>query len=137
MVESLADKIIEQNNKPDYEVDELGLGVRLDKPDYFAARAIYINYLERKKDYMVPLLHKRQGVIYYGNKVVQETRNNFYKYTAYTNSVKPGMIIQFWESLRRVLPELDTSKIIISDHYLFNRRTGQLEKGENLLLRGV
>lgn len=133
----LADRIIEQNSKPDYEVDELGLGVRLDKPDYFAARAIYKNYLERQENYMVPLLHKRQGAIYYGNKLVNETSSNFYKYTAYTNNVKTGMIIQFWESLRRVLPELSHEKIVISDHIMFNRSTGELEFGEGFLKLAV
>lgn len=133
----LADKIIEANEAINrgYDVDELGLGIA-DTTDYIAARALYRNTLERKKDPSVGLLHNRRNgtELWKGNTQLNKSRKTIYELAAPKRFIKDYEIEIIWDSLLRNTPELIETKIIIDEHTYWDLELGELCFSEERML---
>lgn len=124
---SLADKVIEANNKPKYEVDELGLGIA-DTPDYVAARALYRNTLELREDPDAGLLHNRNHgtELWKGNVKLEKSKKTIYELANLNRTLKDYEVGAIWRSLLKNTPELDESKIVVDEHTYWDTEKGEL-----------
>ena len=124
---SLADKIIEANEKPKYDVDELGLGIA-DTPDYIAARALYRNTLELREDPDAGLIHNRKhgSELWKGNRQLQKNKQTIYELAALNRTLRDYEVDAIWRSLLKNTPELDESKIVIDEHTYWDIDKGEL-----------
>ncbi len=123
----IADKIIEANEKPDFEMDELGLGVA-NTPDYIAARALYRNTLELREDPYAGLIHNRNNgsELWKGNRQLFKSKNTIYELADLHRNLRDYEIDAVWRSLLKNTPALDESKIVIDEHTYWDIEKGEL-----------
>lgn len=125
---SLADKVIEANKKPEYEVDEYGIRLVPEDPEYIAARIVYKNLFERKKDPDAPLLHNRRNMteMWLGNRQLEMNKKTIYELADINRVIKDYEVQTIWNSVINHTMSLDESKIIVSEHTYWDIERGEL-----------
>lgn len=125
---SLADKVIEANKKPEYEVDEYGIRLIPEDPEYIAARIVYKNLFERKKDPDAPLLHNRRNMteMWLGNRQLEMNKKTIYELADINRVIKDYEVQTIWNSVINHTMSLDESKIIVSEHTYWDIERGEL-----------
>lgn len=125
---SLADKVIEANKQPDYEVDEYGIRLVLNDPEYVAARIVYKNLFERKKDPDSPLLHNRKDKteLWLGNRQLEMNKKTIYELADIKRSIKDYEVQTIWNSVIAHTLSLDESKIIVDEYTYWDVEKGEL-----------
>ena len=125
---SLADKVIEANKKPEYEVDEYGIRLVPEDPEYIAARIVYKNLFERKKDPDAPLLHNRRNMteMWLGNRQLEMNKKTIYELADINRVIKDYEVQTIWNSVMNHTMSLDESKIIVSEHTYWDIERGEL-----------
>ena len=125
---SLADKVIEANKKPEYEVDEYGIRLVPEDPEYVAARMVYKNLFERKEDPESPLLHNRRNMteMWLGNRQLDMDKKTIYELADISRSIKDYEVQTIWNSVLAHTPTLDESKIIVDDYTYWDVEKGEL-----------
>lgn len=130
---SIADKIIENEKKPKYEVDDIGIGIA-DTLDYIAARILKINY-DAYRQGEEGLLHKRaDGNIYIGDRDVEENARNIYKLAHVDRVIHNYEVPKIWAIVKKNVPELDESKIIIDDYTYWDIENGCMVRSDKKLV---
>ena len=125
---SLADKVIEANKKPEYEVDEYGIRLVPEDPEYIAARMVYKNLFERKEDPESPLLHNRKNMteMWLGNRQLNMDKKTIYELADINRAIKDYEVQAIWNSVLAHTPTLDESKIIVDDYTYWDVEKGEL-----------
>lgn len=125
---NLADKVIEANKKPEYEVDEYGIRLVPEDPEYVAARMVYKNLFERKEDPDSPLLHNRKNMteMWLGNRQLSMDKKTIYELADISRSIKDYEVQTIWNSVLAHTPTLDESKIIVDDYTYWDIEKGEL-----------
>ena len=132
----LADQVIQANKQEqNSNIDELGIGIA-DTMDYVVARILYINTLERKKDPRAPMLHTRKNrtELWKGNLHLECGKDTIYELSHIYRRLKDYEIAEIWATLLRFVPELDDSRIIISDGLYWDTETCELVRTNEDLL---
>ena len=126
---SLAEEVIEANNREEreYEIDDLGLGIAK-TPDYVVARALYRNTIELEEDPYAGRLHNRKGgtELWKGNRQLKKNKKTIYELAGLERVLKDYEIDAIWESLLRNTPELDDTKIVVGGHTYWDIEKGEL-----------
>lgn len=125
---SLADKIIEANSKPKVERDEYGVLKKIDDPEYIAARIVFKNLYEKKKDPDTPLLHNRKNKteLWLGNRQLEKNKKTFYELADIRRTIKDYEVQIIWDAIIAHTRSLDESKIVISEHTYWDIEKGEL-----------
>ena len=125
---NLADKVIEANKKPEYKVDEYGIRLVPEDPEYVAARMVYKNLFERKEDPESPLLHNRRNMteMWLGNRQLNMDKKTIYELADINRSIKDYEVQTIWNSVLAHTPTLDESKIIVDDYTYWDVEKGEL-----------
>lgn len=125
---NLADKVIEANKKPEYEVDEYGIRLVPEDPEYVAARMVYKNLFERQKDPNSPLLHNRKNKteMWLGNRQLEMDKNTIYELADIHRTIKNYEVQAIWNSVIAHTRSLDESKIIVDDYTYWDIEKGEL-----------
>ena len=125
---SLADKVIEANKKPEYKVDEYGIRLVPEDPEYVAARMVYKNLFERKEDPESPLLHNRRNMteMWLGNRQLNMDKKTIYELADISRAIKDYEVQTIWNSVLAHTPTLDESKIIVDDYTYWDVEKGEL-----------
>lgn len=125
---SLADRVIEANKKPEYEVDEYGIRVEIKDPEYIAARIVYRNLFERKENPDAPLLHNRKNMteLWLGNRQLAMDKKTIYELADIKRSIKDYEVKAIWESVIAHTRSLDENKIIVDDYTYWDIEKGEL-----------
>ena len=125
---SLADKVIEANQKPAYEVDEYGIRLELKDPEYIAARIVYRNLFERKENPDAPLLHNRKNMteMWLGNRQLVMDKKTIYELADIKRSIKDYEVKAIWESVIAHTRSLDETKIMVDDYTYWDIEKGEL-----------
>lgn len=125
---SLADKIIEANNKPKVERDEYGVLKKIDDPEYIAARIVFKNLHEKEQDPDTPLLHNRKNKteLWLGNRQLEKNKNTFYELAGINRTIKDYEVQIIWDAIIAHTRSLDESKIVISEHTYWDIEKGEL-----------
>lgn len=125
---SLADKVIEANKKPEYEVDEYGIRLVPKDPEYIAARMVYKNLFERKKDPDAPLLHNRRNMteMWLGNRQLEMDKKTIYELADIKRTIKDYEVQTIWDSVMRHTLSLDESKIMVDEYTYWDVEKGEL-----------
>lgn len=140
----LADKLIERQHSVLQEasdggqtyVDDLGIPTVVedkDNPvelknnvDYYVCRIIVLNN-KKVEEGTQGRLHRRGSIIYIGSDMVQPTDANLFRLCSPQWAIPVYLKSQIWDRLYWLLPELDHDKIVLSDHLIFNKKTGSIE----------
>ena len=125
---SLADKVIEANKKPEYEVDEYGIRLVPEDPEYVAARMVYKNLFERKKNPDAPLLHNRKNMteMWLGNRQLDMDKKTIYELADIKRTIKDYEVQAIWNSVMNHTLSLDESKIIVDEYTYWDVEKGEL-----------
>lgn len=125
---NLADKVIEANKKPEYEVDEYGIRLEVNNPEYIAARMVYKNLFERKKDPDAPLLHNRRNMteMWLGNRQLEMDKKTIYELADIKRTIKDYEVQTIWDSVMRHTLSLDESKIMVDEYTYWDIEKGEL-----------
>lgn len=125
---SLADKVIEANKKPKYEIDEYGIRLELNNPEYVAARIVFRNILNRKENPETPLLHNRRNMseMWLGNRQLEMDKKTIYELADIKRTIKDYEVQTIWESVLVHTLSLDESKIIVDDYTYWDIERGEL-----------
>lgn len=125
---SLADKVIEANKKPEYEVDEYGIRLVPEDPEYVAARIVFKNLYERKKNPDAPLLHNRKNMteMWLGNRQLEMNKKTIYELAGINRSIKDYEVKSIWASVMAHTRSLDESKIIVDEYTYWDIEKGEL-----------
>ena len=125
---SLADKVIEANKKPEYEVDEYGIRLEVNNPEYVAARMVYKNLFERKKDPDAPLLHNRRNMteMWLGNRQLEMDKKTIYELADIKRTIKDYEVQAIWDSVMHHTLSLDESKIMVDEYTYWDIEKGEL-----------
>ena len=125
---SLADKVIEANKKPEYEVDEYGIRLEVNNPEYVAARMVYKNLFERKKDPDAPLLHNRRNMteMWLGNRQLEMDKKTIYELADVKRTIKDYEVQTIWDSVMHHTLSLDESKIMVDEYTYWDIEKGEL-----------
>lgn len=125
---SLADKVIEANKKPEYEVDEYGVRLVPEDPEYVAARIVFKNLYERKKNPDAPLLHNRKNMteMWLGNRQLEMNKKTIYELAGINRTIKDYEVQAIWNSVMAHTRSLDESKIIVDEYTYWDIEKGEL-----------
>ena len=125
---NLADKVIEANKKPEYEVDEYGIRLEINNPEYVAARIVFKNLYERKNNPNAPLLHNRKNMteMWLGNRQLEMDKKTIYELANIKRPIKDYEVKTIWASVMAHTRSLDESKIIIDDYTYWDVEKGEL-----------
>ncbi len=125
---SLADKVIEANKKPEYEVDEYGIRLVPEDPEYVAARIVFKNLYERKKNPDAPLLHNRKNMteMWLGNRQLEMNKKTIYELAGINRIIKDYEVQAIWNSVLAHTRSLDESKIIVDEYTYWDIEKGEL-----------
>ena len=125
---NLADKVIEANKKPEYEVDEYGIRLVPEDPEYVAARMVYRNLFERKKNPDAPLLHNRKNMteMWLGNRQLEMDKKTIYELADIKRTIKDYEVQTIWNSVMNHTLSLDESKIIVDEYTYWDIEKGEL-----------
>ena len=125
---NLADKVIEANKKPEYEVDEYGIRLVPEDPEYVAARIVFKNLYERKKNPDAPLLHNRKNMteMWLGNRQLEMNKKTIYELADIKRAIKDYEVQTIWNSVINHTMSLDESKIIVSEYTYWDVEKGEL-----------
>lgn len=125
---NLADKVIEANKKPEYEVDEYGIRLVPEDPEYVAARMVYKNLFERRENPESPLLHNRKNMteMWLGNRQLDMDKKTIYELADISRTIKDYEVKAIWNSVLAHTPTLDESKIIVDDYTYWDVEKGEL-----------
>lgn len=124
----LADQVIEANKKPDYEVDEYGIRLIPNSSEYVAARMVFKNLFERKKDPETPLLHNRKNMteMWLGNRQLVMDKKTIYELADIKRAIKDYEVQAIWDSVIAHTRSLDESKIIVNEYTYWDMEKGEL-----------
>lgn len=125
---SLADRVIEANKKPEYEVDEYGIRLVPEDPEYVAARIVFRNLAERKENPEAPLLHNRKNMteMWLGNRQLAMDKKTIYELADIKRSIKDYEVKAIWGSVMAHTRSLDENKIIVDDYTYWDIEKGEL-----------
>lgn len=125
---SLADQVIEANKKSDYEVDEYGIRLVPEDPEYVAARIVYKNLFERRENPDTPLLHNRKNKteMWLGNRQLEMNKKTIYELADIKRTIKDYEVQTIWDSVMAHTRSLDESKIIVDDYTYWDIEKGEL-----------
>lgn len=125
---NLADKVIEANKKPEYEVDEYGIRLVPEDPEYVAARIVFKNLYERKKNPDAPLLHNRRNMteMWLGNRQLEMNKKTIYELADINRTIKDYEVQAIWSSVLAHTRSLDESKIIVDEYTYWDIEKGEL-----------
>lgn len=125
---NLADKVIEANKKPEHKVDEYGIRLISENPEYIAARIVFKNLAERKKDSSVPLLHNRKNMteMWLGNRQLDMDKKTIYELADINRTIKDYEVKTIWASVIAHTRSLDETKIIVDDYTYWDVEKGEL-----------
>lgn len=125
---SLADQVIEANKKPEHEVDEYGIRLEINNPEYVAARMVYKNLFERQKDPDAPLLHNRRNMteMWLGNRQLNMDKKTIYELADIKRNIKDYEIKPIWASVMAHTRSLDENKIIVDSYTYWDIEKGEL-----------
>ena len=125
---NLADQVIEANKKPEYEVDEFGIRLMPNEPEYVAARIVTKNLFERKKNPDAPLLHNRRNTseLWLGNRQLSMDKKTIYELADIKRQIRDYEIQVIWNSVLTHTCALDENKIMISSHMYWDIEKGEL-----------
>lgn len=125
---SLADKVIEANKKPEYEVDEYGIRLVPKDPEYVAARIVFKNLYERKENPDAPLLHNRRNMteMWLGNRQLEMNKKTIYELADINRTIKDYEVQAIWNSVIAHTRSLDESKIIVDEYTYWDIEKGEL-----------
>ena len=125
---SIADKVIEANEKPAYEVDEYGVMLKPKDPEYIAARIVFKNIFEREKDPNAPLLHNRKNKteLWLGNRQLEKSKKTIYELADIKRCIQEYEVQTIWDSVMDHTRSLDESKIIIDAYTYWDVEKGEL-----------
>ena len=125
---NLADKVIEANKQPEYEVDEYGIRLVPEDPEYVAARIVFKNLYERKKNPDAPLLHNRKNMteMWLGNRQLEMNKKTIYELADIKRAIKDYEVQTIWNSVINHTMSLDESKIIVSEYTYWDVEKGEL-----------
>lgn len=140
----LADKLIEHqygvlkeaSDGGQTYVDDLGISTVVDNKDdpvelknnvdYYVCRIIVLNN-KKVEEGTQGRLHRRGDMIYIGSDMVQTTDSNLFRLCSPQWAIPVYLKPQIWDRLYRLLPELSYDKIVLSDHLIFDKKTGSIE----------
>ncbi len=124
----LADKVIEANNKSEYETDEYGIRLEIKNPEYVAARIVYKNLFDRRKNPDTPLLHNRKEKteMWLGNRQLEMDRKTLYELADINRYIKEYEVQAIWKSIMDHTLSLDENKIIVDDYTYWDVEKGEL-----------
>lgn len=102
--------------------DELGIKIT-DSTDYVVIRILELNRIKNRG-----LLHSRDDrtTLYIGETLIKQNSRSLYRLSRYPHSLTQAQQDIIWERLLEVVPYLDTSKVVISDHLYWDYELGQL-----------
>lgn len=125
---NLADKVIEANKKPEQAVDEYGIPLFPNHPEYVAARIVFKNLYERKKNPDAPLLHNRKNMteMWLGNRQLEMNKKTIYELADIKRAIKDYEVQTIWNSVINHTMSLDESKIIVSEYTYWDVEKGEL-----------
>lgn len=125
---SLADKIIEANNRPKIERDEYGVIKKINDPEYIAARIVFKNLYEKQQDPDSPLLHNRKNKteLWLGNRQLTKDKKTFYELAEINRTIKDYEVQIIWDAIMAHTLSLDESKIVIDEHTYWDIEKGEL-----------
>lgn len=125
---NLADKVIEANKKPEYEVDEYGIRLVPEDPEYIAARIVFKNLYERKKNPDAPLLHNRKNMteMWLGNRQLEMNKKTIYELADIKRTIKDYEVQTIWNSVMAHTRSLDETKIIVDEYTYWDIEKGEL-----------
>lgn len=125
---NLADKVIEANSKPEYEVDEYGIRLVPEDPEYVAARIVFKNIAERKENPDAPLLHNRKNMteMWLGNRQLDMDKKTIYELADINRTIKDYEVQTIWSSVMNHTLSLDETKIIVDDYTYWDIEKGEL-----------
>ena len=112
------------------ERDELGIRI-FNSTDYIIIRILEINRQQGNG-----LLHTRNGQreLWLGQERLYKSAATVYRLSKYNGRLRDWHIESIWEKLLNILPYLDESKLVISDHLYWDIEAGKLAfSKENLL----
>lgn len=123
-----ADKVIEANQKPAYEVDEYGIRLEIKDPEYVAARIVFKNLYERQQDPDTPLLHNRKNKteMWLGNRQLDMDKKTIYELADINRNIKDYEVQTIWDSIMDHTRSLDETKIIVDDYTYWDIEKGEL-----------
>ncbi len=123
----LADRVIEANEKPDYDVDELGIRIS-DKPDYVVIRILERNRREMIENPDAGLVHNRKNhtELWKGNRELKKSKHTIYELAELDRTLRDYEIDSIWNLLLKYTYELDESKIVIDEHTYWDTEKGEL-----------
>lgn len=125
---NLADKVIEANKKPEHEVDEYGIRLEINNPEYVAARIVFKNVFERRENPDAPLLHNRKHMteMWLGNRQLEMDKKTIYELADIKRTIKDYEVKTIWTSVINHTLSLDESKIIVDDYTYWDIEKGEL-----------
>lgn len=125
---NLADKVIEANKKPEYEVDEYGIRLVPKDPEYVAARIVYKNLFERRENPDAPLLHNRRNMteMWLGNRQLEMNKKTIYELAGIKRTIKDYEVQAIWNSVIAHTRSLDETKIIVDEYTYWDVEKGEL-----------
>lgn len=125
---NLADKVIEANKKPEYEVDEYGIRLVPKDPEYVAARIVYKNLFERRENPDAPLLHNRRNMteMWLGNRQLKMDKKTIYELANINRTIQDYEVQAIWSSVMAHTRSLDESKIIVDEYTYWDVEKGEL-----------
>lgn len=125
---NLADKVIEANKKPEHEVDEYGIRLVPEDPEYVAARIVFKNIFERKENPDAPLLHNRRNMteMWLGNRQLEMNKKTIYELADIKRTIKDYEVQTIWNSVIAHTRSLDESKIIVDEYTYWDIEKGEL-----------
>lgn len=112
------------------EKDEFGVRI-FNSTDYIIIRILEINRQQGNG-----LLHTRKDrrELWLGQERLQKSAATIYRLSKYNGLLRSWHIESIWEKLLDILPYLDESKLVISDHLYWDIEAGKLAfSKENLL----
>lgn len=125
---NLADKVIEANKKPEYEVDEYGIRLVPEDPEYVAARIVFKNIFERRESPDAPLLHNRRNMteMWLGNRQLEMNKKTIYELADIKRAIKDYEVQAIWNSVLAHTRSLDETKIIVNEYTYWDVEKGEL-----------
>lgn len=129
-MDSLADKVIAANDAEQERAEEQSgprlddVGLPLPEPDTERA---WCEYLVARLLYLNPRLYTYLGLLWLEHEPIKENKNSYYALAHYPRALSDPECQYIWRRAKELVPELDTSKIVILPNATFNMRTGEIE----------
>lgn len=133
----LADRIAGANDKvfmddgEEHQIDDIGLPIYENRPDYIAARILKKNYDEYSAG-KADLLHTRNNKkeLWLGHELLRQNKSTLYRLAVTNVKIQEWMVPVVYEMLTRCAFQLDESKILVDEEHYWDKETGELKEVE-------